>query len=368
MWIWECENWPEFSWNQKQIQPLLNQAHLVHQSFLKQISWLHIDFVNEAEAQTLVDETMHTAAIEGELLQLPHVRSSVARHLGFPQETVIMDKTVDGLVELLLDSTNYQTTLSKDRLLAWHAGLFPSGYSSIHKIDIGRYRCEEMYVMSGPYGKQTTHFEAPPPTKLDSLMDNFTLWFNDSSRKHQDEIIRAGIAHLYFVTIHPFDDGNGRISRALIDLALSQFEQSRKRFYRLSTEIELHRNSYYDILESTQKGTLDITNYITWFLETFIAAIQRSEHTLQKILNKARFWQQHYLTDLNPRQKKALNLLLDSGDDFIGNLNSRKYVSLNKVSRVTAYRELSDMVEKGCLLMLAHGRSTSYTLITMQFG
>ena len=195
-------------------------------------------------------------------------------------------------------------------------------------------------------------------------MDDFILWFNDSSRQPQDGILRAGIAHLYFVTIHPFDDGNSRISRDLIDLALSQFEQSGRRFYRLSTEIELHRNSYYDILESTQKGTLDITNYITWFLETFIAAIQHSEHTLQKILNKAKFWQQHYLTDLNPRQKTALNLLLDSGDDFISNLNSRKYVSLHKVSRAKAYRELSDMVEKGCLIMLAQGRSTSYKLMT----
>ena len=362
MWIWERDNWPEFSWNQNQIQPLLDQAHMIHQSFLKQISWLHTDFANEAEAQILVDETMHTSAIEGELLQLSHVRSSVARHLGIPEEITLVDKKVDALVELLLDSSNYQTPLSKDRLLAWHAGLFPSGYSSIHKIDIGCYRREEMYVMSGPYGKETVHFEAPPPIQLESLMANFITWFDNYSKQHQDGIIRSGVAHLYFVTIHPFDDGNGRISRALIDLALSQFEQSGKRFYRLSTEIERNRKNYYSILESTQKGTLDITNYITWFLETFIAAIQRSENTLQKILNKAKFWQQHYITELNLRQKKALNLLLDNGNDFIGNLNTRKYVSINKVSRVTAYRELSDMVEKECLIMVAQGRSTSYKL------
>ena len=361
MWIWEHSNWPDFNWDKAKITPLLEKAHLAHQAFLNRVSWLQADFAKEAQAQTLEEEAMQTSAIEGELLKRASVRSSVARHLGISQEMGKQDQQIEGLVALLMDASNYHAKLSQEKLFSWHAGLFPTGYSSIYKIHVAAYRLEKMYVMSGPHGKQTTHFEAPPPEKLHAEMESFIRWFNQTQGS-LDGILRAGLAHFYFVTLHPFDDGNGRIARALIDLALSQHEKSDKRFYRLSAEIEKHRKKYYDILELSQKNTLDITAYLQWFLDTFIAAIERSEHTLERVLNKALFWQQHYLADLNTRQKKVLNLLLDSGDEFIGNMNTRKYVSINKVSRATAYRELHDMVEKACLDVMAQGRGTNYKL------
>lgn len=359
MWIWEQEDWPNFSFNETKLKPLLDKAHSVHQMFIKQVSWLSVDFAKEAESEVLIEEAMQTSAIEGEILHKISVRSSVARHLGLPSESSKEDAQVEGLVDLLINASSFQQQLSKERLCTWHEQLFPNNLASIFEINSGHYRREEMYVMSGRHGHEIIHFKAPPSEQLEPLMEQFINWFNQSKL---DGVLRAGITHFYFVTLHPFEDGNGRIARALIDLALSQFEQSDKRYYRLSSEIERQRKGYYMILESSQKGTLDITEYLDWFLATFIAAIERAEYVLAKILNKAKFWQQHYLDILNLRQKKVLNLLLDSGNEFAGNMNTRKYVSLNKVSRATAYRELSDLVEKGCLEVLAQGRSTSYKL------
>jgi len=362
MWIWEDKNWPQFVWNESKIQPLLEKAHFIQQAFIKNMSWLQKDFAQEAQAEILINEAIQTSAIEGEFLVRSSVRSSVARHLGLKLDGPDKkDRNIDGLIELLLDASQYKNELTEDRLFAWHASLFPTGYSNLYKINVAKFRLEKICVISGPHGKQTVHFEAPPAEQIKSEMVSFIDWFNFSKNK-LDGILRAGIAHFYFVTIHPFDDGNGRISRALIDLALSQFENSNMRFYRLSHEIENHRKQYYDILEQSQKNTVDITDYLSWFLETYIAAINHSEKIVSTILKKAQFWQKNCLLDLNVRQKKALNLLLDASDEFVGNLNTRKYVSINKVSRATAYRELNDLLEKGCLEIVSQGRSTSYKI------
>lgn len=361
MWIWQQETWPAFYWDQAKLQPLLERAYAVHRAFQKKISWLHADFAQEAQALIFTEEAIQTSAIEGEILERPSVRSSVARHLGISCEQNIKDQQVEGLVNLLMDASQYQIPLSHQRLFSWHTSLFPTT-SNLLKIHVGAYRLEKMYVMSGHYHKQIVHFEAPPPEIVHLMMNQFIEWFNQSLH-NTEHLLRAGIAHLYFVTIHPFDDGNGRIARALMDLALAQLDQSNKRFYRLSSEIEQHRKNYYHILEFTQKGTLNITNYLTWFLETLIASVHQSENIIEKIIFKAKFWQKSYLTELNTRQKKALNLLLDQGDEFIGNMNTRKYAHLNKVSRATAYRELNDLCQKECLIMTSKGRSTGYQLI-----
>ena len=369
--IWQSDSWSDLRWDSKVLLSPLGHARLLQGNLLGRVKRLGFQLGEEAQADILTEEAIKTAAIEGERLNPQMVRSSVARHLGLREAGLIpATRSVDGLVEVILDATQkYGKALSADRLKGWHAALFPSGYSGLHKIRVGQWRGKEpMQVVSGPMGKERIHFEAPPGETVEAEMRQFLRWW-ELSRKDTDGILRAGLAHLYFVIIHPFEDGNGRIARALTDMALAQDEKLQVRYYSLSSQIMEERRGYYDILEKcTKSDSVDVTKWLVWFLECFERAIRRSDKIIGNVLAKAEFWQQHAQTGLNERQKKVLNRLLDAGPGgFEGGLTTRKYVSIAKVSRATAFREISDLLEKKILRQLSgKGRSVHYDLIWPQ--
>ncbi len=321
-----------------------------------------------AQADVLVEEALNTSAIEGEKLNPDAVRSSVGRRLGLPDAGLkgIRDQKAEGLVEILLDATvNYSKKMTPERIWGWHAALFPTGYSGMVKMSVGQWRDDvkgPMQVVSGPIGKEKVHFEAPPVKKLDKEMQTFISWIN--AKNQLDGIIRAGLAHIWFVTIHPLDDGNGRIARTLTDMLLAKDENNPKRFYSLSSQIMTERSEYYEILKATQAGTGDITQWLKWFLECMNRAILNSNTLLKKVMTKARFWQEFAQTRLHERQTKVINRLLDEEPgSFEGGLKNRKYMGIAHTSRATAQRELADLVNKGILIkMPGGGRSASYDL------
>lgn len=364
--IWQRPEWPDFSYDNNRLTALLGKVRFSQGVLLGRMSELGFTLSEEARAEMLVSEAVKTSAVEGTVLNLDSVRSSVARHLGLPLAGLPpADRYVDGIVEVLLDATvNYNSILTAEKILGWQAALFPTGFSGIHRINVGKWRGKEpMRVVSGHVGREKIHFEAPPREKIEREMKRFLAWWSKSIGA-QDGLIRAGIAHLYFVTIHPFEDGNGRIARALTDMALAQDEKLEKRFYSLSTQIMAERNKYYDILESSQKGGLDITNWLTWFLQCTERAITSAEKIVSKVMAKSSFWKKNENAEINARQRKVINLLLDAGrGGFVGGLTTRKYVSIAKTSRVTAYREITDLLEKGLLKQNAgKGRSVSYEI------
>jgi len=365
--IWECKSWPDLNWRNEGLVEQLGRTRLVQGKLVSRVDALGLNLSREARAEILTEETIKTSAIEGEVLSEDSVRSSVAKQLGLPTAGLPPpDRYIDGLVEVLLDATSrYDEPLTAKRIRAWQAALFPTGYSGMHRIRVGRWRggAEPMRVVSGPVGREKIHFEAPPHDRLDDEMKQFISWWRSSLGKTEG-FLRAGIAHLRFVTIHPFEDGNGRIARALTDMALAQDEKLEKRFYSLSSQIMAERNGYYDILERTQHGDGDITEWLMWFLECSERAINKSELLIARVLAKAGFWKVHNETDMNRRQRKVVNRLLDAGPaGFEGGLSTRKYVSMTKASRATAYREISDLVEKGILEPNeGKGRSTSYNI------
>lgn len=366
--IWQCDSWPKLTWDSSTLLSLLGRARLLQGDFLGRVKRLGLRLGEEAQADILTEEAVKTAAIEGERLNPQMVRSSVVRHLGLREAGLVpVTRSVDGLVNVILDATQkYEKPLSADRLKGWHAALFPTGYSGLHKIRVGQWRGKEpMQVVSGPMGKEKVHFEAPPGGTVESEMRQFLRWW-ESGRKDTDGILRAGLAHFYFVIIHPFEDGNGRIARALTDMALAQDENMSVRYYSLSSQIMEERKAYYDILEKcSSRGRTDVTEWLVWFLESFERAIKRSDKIIGNVLAKADFWQVHVQTELNERQKKVLNRMLDAGPGgFEGGLTTRKYVSMTKTSRATAFREISDMVDKKVLRQLpGKGRSVSYDLV-----
>jgi len=366
--IWQSNAWPEFTWNSNTLLPFLGQARLAQGDLLGRVKRLGFRLGEEARADILTEEAIKTAAIEGERLNPQMVRSSVARHLGLREAGLISaTRSVDGLVEVILDATQrYNKDLSAIRLKGWHAALFPTGHSGLHKIRVGRWRGKEpMRVVSGPVGREKIHFEAPPGDAVKAEMRKFLQWW-ELSRKAADGILRAGLAHFYFVTIHPFEDGNGRIARALTDMALAQDEKLDARFYSLSSQIMEERKEYYDILEKCSKShNADLTKWLVWFLECFQRAIQRSDKIIGNVLIKADFWQEHAQIELNERQKKIINRILEAGPgNFTGGLTTRKYVNITKTSRATAFREISDMLDKKILCQLpGKGRSVHYDLI-----
>jgi len=369
--IWQSSSWPKLTWNSNALLLLLGQARLAQGSLLGRVRRLGFKLGEEAQADILTEEAIKTAAIEGERLNPQMVRSSVARHLGLRDAGLISaTRSVDGLVEVILDATQkHDQHLSANRLKGWQAALFPTGYSGLHKIRVGQWRGKEpMQVVSGPVGREKVHFEAPPGGAVETEMREFLRWW-ESSRKATDGILRAGLVHFYFVVIHPFEDGNGRIARALTDMALAQDEKLNIRYYSLSSQIMEEKKRYYDILEKCSKGdSTDVTKWLVWFLECFERAIQRSDKIIGYVLAKADFWQEHAQSALNERQKKVLNRMLDAGPGgFEGGLTTRKYVSMNKVSRATAFREISDMLDKKVLRQLpGKGRSVHYDLIWPQ--
>ena len=366
--IWQSNSWPNLAWDSDKLLSLLGQARLLQGNLLGRVKRLGFRLGEEAQADILTEEAIKTAAIEGERLNPQMVRSSVARHLGLREAGLVSTtRSIDGLVGVILDATQkYDKPLSTARLKGWHAALFPTGYSGLHKIRVGQWRGKEpMQVVSGPIGKEKIHFEAPPGDKVDTEMRKFLHWWEES-RKNIDGILRAGLAHFYFVTIHPFEDGNGRVTRALTDMALAQDEKLASRYYSLSSQIMEERKGYYDILENCSKGSsVNVTKWLVWFLECFARAIQRSDKIIGNVLLKADFWQEHAQDELNERQKKVLNRILDAGSGgFEGGLTTRKYVSMTKASRATAFREISDMVDKKLLLQLkGKGRNVRYDLI-----
>lgn len=318
----------------------------------------------EANLQTLTQDVLKSSEIEGELLDADQVRSSIARRLGMDIAGMIpADRHVEGIVEMMLDATqHYQAPFSKERLFGWHAALFPTGYTGMHKIVVGAWRDNKkedpMQVVSGAIGKEKVHFEAPDSDKLKTEMSMFIDWINADEKT--DILIKAGMAHLWFVTIHPFDDGNGRIARAIADMQLARADGTSQRFYSMSAQIRKERNEYYAILESTQKGSLDITNWLTWFLQCLDRAIASTDETLAAVLKKAKFWENHSGTILNDRQRLMVNKLFDG---FEGKLNTSKWAKITKTSTDTALRDIQDLLEKNILKKeVGGGRSTSYVI------
>jgi len=364
--IWKRKDWPDFRWQSGPLLSDLSRARFLQGELLSKIRSLGLDQSEESRSGILVEETVKTAAIEGVRFDRESVRSSVARRLGLPTAGLKPpDRNADGLIDVILDATgNYKKALTPGRLKLWQAALFPTGYSGLSKIRVGKWHGKEpMRVVSGPVGREKIHFEAPSAARIDFEIKRFIDWLQRGS-KGIDGLLRAGIAHFYFVTLHPFEDGNGRIARVLTDMALAQDEGLPKRYYSLSSRIMAERKSYYDVLEKSQKGTLDITEWLSWFLKCYAGAIEDSEKSISKVSRMASFWQKHSQTVLNKNQRKVINRLLETyPDGFMGGLKTRKYVAMTGASRATAYRDITDLVEKKILRRSkAKGRSVSYQL------
>jgi len=362
MYIYQNQDWPNFNWNQEKILKKLSEVKLAQGWLLGKMESLGFSLQKEAVLNTLTQDVLKSSEIEGEKLDTEQVRSSIARRLGIDTGgDVHVERNVEGIVEMMLDAiNNYSQPLTKDRLLGWHASLFPTGYSGMYKIEVAKFRDDKngpMQVVSGPIGKEKVHYQAPDAVYLDSEITRFLDWFNNEN--NLDGVIKAAVAHLWFVTLHPFDDGNGRIARTLTDMLLAKAENTNQRFYSMSAQIRKERKLYYDTLEKTQKDSLDITNWILWFLDCLLNAIDSSKDTLEIIFNKAVFWQQYSNKVLNERQNKVINKLLDG---FEGNLTSSKWAKLCKCSQDTANRDISDLIDKNMLIKAGAGRSTHYIL------
>lgn len=363
--IWQDPGWPNFRWDANALLEPLGACRLAQGKLLTRIAGLGLPLANQSHAEILIEETVKTSAIEGETLDARSVRSSVARRLGLPSAGLPVDRRIDDLVAVLLDATqNFTASLTAERLWGWQAALFPSGYSGLHRIKVGGWRdsAEPMRVVSGPIGRERIHFEAPPADRLDAEMLRFLDWFNAGSETVEG-ILRAALAHLWFVTIHPFDDGNGRIARALTDMALAQGDRQPARYFSLSTQIMADRNGYYAILESTQKGGCDVTGWLIWFLDCYVRSIRRSEELLDGVFQRAEFWQRHAQVTLSDRQRKVVNRLLEAGPEgFEGGMTTRKYAAMTGASRATAFRELNQLHEVGIFRRVGQGRSVRYEL------
>lgn len=363
--IWQQNTWPHFTWDSDALLSPLGECRLLQGKLISKLETLGLIPDQQAQADILVEETVKTAAIENEQLDVRSVRSSVARRLGLPSAEMPFDRRIDDLVSVLLDATrNYELPLTQDRLWGWQAALFPSGYSGMHKIKVGGWRDSEepMRVISGPIGREKIHYEAPPSADLDMEMSLFLKWFAES-RGNLEGIIRAGLAHLWFVTIHPFDDGNGRLARAITDMAMAQDDNQQARYYSLSSQVMADRESYYDTLEKTQKGSCHVTGWLVWFLKCFSRAMEHSEEIMNGAWSKAHFWQQYEQLKLSDRQKKVVNRLLDAGPDgFEGGMTTQKYASMTHCSRATAFRELDQLSEMGVLQRVGQGRAVRYRL------
>ena len=364
MYIWDKPEWPVFTWDEKGLSRLLAQVSRAQGRLLGRMDGLGFDLRSEAHLRTLTEDVVKSSEIEGEKLGRDQVRSSIARRLGMDVGGLVpADRNVEGVVEMMLDATgNHDNPLTEERLFAWHAALFPTGRSGMQKISPGTWRdvrSGPMQIVSGPMVREKVHYEAPPAARVPDEMTRFLEWFEEPGEIAP--LLRAGLAHLWFVAIHPFDDGNGRIARAITDMELARAEESRQRFYSMSAQIRHERKDYYWTLEWAQKGDLDITRWQTWFLNCLQRSIEGAQETLSSVLEKARFWERFAKEPLNERQIKVLNRLLDG---FVGKLTSSKWAKLAKCSQDTAYRDILDLVERGALKKNpGGGRSTSYSLV-----
>lgn len=360
MYIYQRKNWTAFKWNNDTLLPLLANVRHLQGRLLGQMESLGFKFQEEALLSTLTLDVLKSNEIEGEVLNKDQVRSSIARRLGLAVSGLVdIPRNVDGVVEMMLDATqHYMKPLTTERVFGWHAALFPTGYSGMYKIEAGKYRSGDMQVVSGAMGKERVHYEAPKADVLEVEMKRFLNWFNNESET--DPVLKAAVAHFWFVTIHPFDDGNGRIARTITDMQLARSDGSPQRFYSMSNQILTERKRYYNLLEQTQRGDGDITAWLEWFLRCLENALVNSRVILESVLAKAKFWERHSQMSLNDRQRLMLNKLLD---DFEGKLTSSKWAKIARCSQDTAIRDIQDLINKGILRKEAEGgRSTNYEL------
>lgn len=363
--IHELPDWPSFRWSQADLAEQLAAVRHRQGRLVGRMESLGFNLRSEATLRTLTEDVVKSSEIEGEKLDRDQVRSSLAKRLGIDIGALTrVDRHTEGVVEMILDATEtYKEPLTVERLFGWHAALFPTGYSGLSRITVAGWRTGAsgpMQVVSGPYGREHVHYEAPAASRLEKDMAAFLDWFNDTAGKI-DPVLKAAIAHLWFVTIHPFDDGNGRIARAIADQQLARSENCPQRFYSMSAQIRQERSAYYDVLEATQKGSLDITEWLRWFLGCLDRAFAGAEVILASVFRKAKFWELNGGKTLNDRQKSMLNRLLDG---FEGKLTSSKWATITKCSQDTASRDIADLVARNILAKdAAGGRSTSYSLV-----
>ena len=371
-WIWEQDSYPNFTFNSKIINPLVQEITLLQGQLITFTSFLNEENLRQRQYLALSDEAISTTAIEGEVLNRDSVRSSIANKLGlFNLESAKVDLKTDGLIDVLIDAnTNYDDDLTLERIFGWHHALFPKGYSGFSKINVAEFRGDEiMEVVSGSIGREVVRYKAPNREMLEVEMNKFLDWFNCE----EESLIKASITHLWFVIIHPLDDGNGRLTRAITDLVLSKIEDSKiSKLYSMSSAINSDRKGYYEVLDYTigfkkrLDSLLDITVWIEWFLKTLLLALKDAKNSLHYILDKTTFWDKHRGSELNARQTKVLNKILDKGvQNYEGGLNKRKYVAIAKTSKTSATKDMKELVEKGCIEQIkgTSGRSTSYIVI-----
>ena len=358
--IYEYKNWTNFTWQESAINAIFGEVRNMQGKIIGQMNTLGFATKEEATLTTLTLDVIKSSEIEGEKLDYDQVRSSIARKLGINIAGLLpANRNVDDVVEMMLDATqHFQNPLTNKRLFGWHSALFPTGYSGMHQIEVGQYRTGEMQIVSGAMGKEKLHYEAIPASKVDDEMDKFLNWFNDKSKI--DPVLKAAIAHFWFIIIHPFDDGNGRIARAISDLMLACADGTTERYYSMSSQILIERKQYYEILQKVQHSSGDITEWLDWFLHCLKNSILASQTTLKKIFQRTEFWKIHEKTTINERQRLVLNKLLEG---FEGKLKSSKWAKIAKCSPDTALRDIKDLIEKGILKQEQQGgRSTNYEL------
>jgi len=359
--IYQNENWTDFSWENASVSAALGEVRLLQGKILGQIHSLGFSLKEEKNLEMLTLDVIKSSEIEGEKLNYEQVRSSIARRLGINTAGLVSSpRNVDGVVEMMLDATqNFKNSLTEERLFGWHAALFPTGYSGMYKIEVAKYRSEEMQIVSGAMGKERVHYEAVPAKNVKAEMDKFLLWLNNDNIVI-DSVLKSAIAHFWFIIIHPFDDGNGRIARAISDMLLARSEKSSERFYSLSNQIQQEKNVYYETLKTVQHSEGDITQWLVWFLTCLKHALLETEESMQNILRKAEFWEKHKEIPINERQRLMINKLFG---DFFGKLTSSKWAKITKTSTDTALRDIKDLIKKGVLQQEEEGgRSANYTL------
>ena len=360
--IWQCPQWPHFSWNSDKFLSLLSDVRNLEGRICGLMESIGFELQNSTSLDVMTEDVLRSSEIEGVILNANKVRSSVARHLGIPTEGLPEpDHYTEGVVRIMIDAVRSNwLPLTHERLFNWHAALFPTGRNGIFPITVAAYRVgdEPMQVVSGAFGKEKIHFEAPASSFVPVMMEEFLRWIETDHST--DSVLKAGIAHLWFVAIHPFDDGNGRLARTITDMLLSRADRMPHRFYSMSAEILKERKAYYDVLEKTSNGSTDITSWLEWFLETMKKALVHSESTVQRVVKKSSFWNRCREIPMNERQVKMGNKLWDG---FDGNLNSSKWAKMTKTSQATALRDITDLMEKGILVKSSHGgRSAHYLL------
>ncbi len=364
MYIHERGNWINFIWDNNRLSPILSSVRYLQGRLLGRMESLGFDFIKRATLESLILDVVDTSRIEGEFLNPELVRSSIARKLGIENsEFVKTPRNIEGIVDVILDATqNFEEALTKVRLLGWHNSLFQTGYSGYQQIDVAKYRSGGMKVVSGNFGREKIHFEAPSADRVPYEMDLFLDWLNNENSI--DLVLKSIIAHFWFVTIHPFDDGNGRIARAILDMFLAKSDSSKIRFYSLSNQIFKEHKHYNAILETTQKGSQDITQYLEWFLSCFERALLASEQNLEIILDKAHFWEKHKSTTINDRQRFVINYIYDNYDKEVGYLRTSVYAKRASCSTDTALRDLQDLVSKEMLIAEDSGKKTNYVIVS----